>query len=209
MYLLVALLSEGGACGTEVARFSAAKAKFLFDAAFAFFRSELGDFNCVHNHSVGVVGFGGGVGEGMVGLVGRSRVSLGDVIGAFPLSLERDSLLVPFIDSQGDGVHGHDAAHERGWDSCGEVSNQDVGVGDVGEGDVIFERGDILRQGRGVGIVLLFLHSLGGKPRDGVSGDIVVFERGVELCDEVSESSKGKHCSRDGALAEGRCPGKG
>ena len=35
-----------------------------------------------------------------------------------------------------------------------------------------------------------------------------MFERGVELRDEVSESSQGKCCSRDGALAEGRCPGK-
>ena len=36
-----------------------------------------------------------------------------------------------------------------------------------------------------------------------------MFERGVELHDEVSEGSEGKHCSRDSALAEGRCPGKG
>ena len=35
-----------------------------------------------------------------------------------------------------------------------------------------------------------------------------MFKRGVELCDEVSESSKGKCDSRDGTLAEGRCPGK-
>ena len=35
-----------------------------------------------------------------------------------------------------------------------------------------------------------------------------MFKRGVELCDEVSESSEGKGCSRDGALAKGRCPGK-
>ena len=37
----------------------------------------------------------------------------------------------------------------------------------------------------------------------------MVFKCGVELCDEVSEGSEGKRCSRDGALAEGRCPGKG
>ena len=36
-----------------------------------------------------------------------------------------------------------------------------------------------------------------------------MFECGVELRDEVSEGSEGKHCSRDSALAEGRCPGKG
>ena len=37
----------------------------------------------------------------------------------------------------------------------------------------------------------------------------MVLKRGVELCDEVSEGSEGKQCSRDGALAKGRCPGKG
>ena len=35
-----------------------------------------------------------------------------------------------------------------------------------------------------------------------------MLKRSVELCDKVSESSEGKHCSRDGALAKGRCPGK-
>ena len=36
----------------------------------------------------------------------------------------------------------------------------------------------------------------------------MVLERGVEFRNEVSESSEGKCCSRDGALAKGRCPGK-
>ena len=36
----------------------------------------------------------------------------------------------------------------------------------------------------------------------------MVFKRGVELRDEVGESSKGKRGSRDSALAEGCCPGK-
>ena len=36
-----------------------------------------------------------------------------------------------------------------------------------------------------------------------------MFECGVELRDKVSESSEGEQCSRDSALAEGRCPGKG
>ena len=74
---------------------------------------------------------------------------------------------------------------------------------------MVFECGNVFRQRGGVRVVFLaLLHSLGGKPRDGVPGDIVMFERGVELRDEVSESSKGKRCSRDGALAEGRCPGE-
>ena len=36
-----------------------------------------------------------------------------------------------------------------------------------------------------------------------------MLERGVEFHDKVSESSEGKRCSRDGALAKGCCPGKG
>ena len=74
---------------------------------------------------------------------------------------------------------------------------------------MVLESGNVFRQRGGVGVILLLLHSLGGKPGNGVSGDIVMLECGVELCDEVSESSEGERCSRDGALAEGRCPGKG
>ena len=210
MYLLVALLNEGGACGTEVAGFSAAKAELLFNAVFAFFWGELRDLDRIYNHGVRVVGLGGGVGEGVVGLMRRPRVSFGNVVGSFPLSLESDGLFVPFIDGGGDGVHGHDAAHERGWDSCGKVSDQDVWVGDICEGDVVLKGGNIFRQGGGVGVILLaLLHLLGGKPGDGVPGDIMVLKRGVKLRDEVSKGSERKSCSRDGALAEGRCPGKG
>ena len=211
MYLLVGLLSEGRACGTEVAGFSAAKAEFLFNAAFAFFWGKLGDFDRVHDHGVQVVGLGvGGVREGVVGLMRRLQVSFGDVVSSLPLSLESDGLLVPFIDGGGDGVHGHDTAHEQGWDSCGEVSDQDVGIGDIGEGDVVLKGGNIFRQRGGVRVVFLaLLHSLGRKPGDGVPSDVVVFKCGVELCDEVSESPEGKCCSRDGALVKGHCPGKG
>ena len=140
----------------------------------------------------------------------RPRVSLGDVVGAFPLSLERGSLLVPFVDGGGDSIHGHNSVHEWWWDSRGEVSDQDVRVRDVGEGDVVLEGGNIFCQRGGVRVVLLaLLHSSGGKPGDGVPGDVVVLKHGVELRDKVSKSPKGKRCSRDGALAEGHCPGKG
>ena len=171
MYLLVAFLSEGGACGTEMAGFSAAEAKFLFNAAFAFLWGELGDLDCIHDHSVGVVGLGvSRVREGVVGLMRRPRVSFGNVVGPFPLGLESDGLLIPFVDGRGDGVHRHNTAHERRWDSCGKIADQDVGVGDVCEGDVVLKRGNILRQGGGVRVVLLLLHSLGRKPGDGISG---------------------------------------
>ena len=80
------------------------------------------------------MGFGiQGVGEGVVGLVGGLRVSFGDVISSFPLGLEGDGLFVPFVDGGRNSVHGHDSAHERWWNSCGEVSNQGIRVRDVGE----------------------------------------------------------------------------
>ena len=147
-----------------MAGFSAAKAKFLFNAMFAFFWGELGDFDRIHDHDVGVVGLGaGGVREGVVGLMGRPRVSLGDVVGSLPLGLESDSLLVPFIDGGGDGVHRHDPAHKWRGNSSGEVPDQDVRVRNVGEGDVVLEGGNIFRQRGGVGVVFLaLLHSLGG-----------------------------------------------
>ena len=140
------------------------EAEFPFDAVSAFFQGELRDFDGVDNHGVGVMDFGiRGVGEGVVGLVGGLRVSFGDVIGSFPLGLEGDSLLVPFVDGGGNSVHGHDSAHERRWNPCGKVSDQDVCVGDVGKSYVVFEGGNIFHQGGGVQVVFLtLLHALGG-----------------------------------------------
>ena len=114
-------------------RLSAVEAKFLLNASFAFFWGKFGDFNSVDDHGIRVVGFGiGGVGEGVVGLVRRLRVSSGNIIGSLPLGLEGNGFLVPVVNGGGNGVHGHNAAHQGRRDSCGEVSNQDVGVGDVG-----------------------------------------------------------------------------
>ena len=104
--------------------FSAAKAKFLFNAAFAFFWGKLGDFDRIHDHGVRVVGLGvGGVREGVVGLMGRPRVLFGDVVGSLSLGLESDSLLVPFVDGGRDGVHRHDPSHERQGNSSREISD--------------------------------------------------------------------------------------
>ena len=104
--------------------FAAAEAEFLFNAMFAFFWGEFGDLDSVNDHGVGVVGFGiGGVGEGVVVLVRGFRVSFGDVVCSLPLGLESDDFLVPFVNGGGNGVHGHDAAHQGWWDSCGEVSD--------------------------------------------------------------------------------------
>ena len=58
LYFLVAFLSKGRAASTKMSGFLAAEAKFLLNAMFAFFRSKLGDFDCVNNHGVWVVGLG-------------------------------------------------------------------------------------------------------------------------------------------------------
>ena len=70
----------------------------------------------------------------MIHLVGGFGVPPGDVISSLPLSLEGDCFLVPVIDGGGYSVHGHDAMHQRWWNSCGEISNQDIGIRDIGEG---------------------------------------------------------------------------
>ena len=147
-----------------MAGFSAVKAKFLLNAAFAFFRGKLGNLDCIHDHGIRVMGLGmGRVREGVVGLMGRPRVSFGNVVGSLPLGLESDSLLVPFVDGGRNGVHRHDSAHEWRWDSCGEVSDQDIGVRDVCESDVVLKGGNVFRQGGGVGVVLFaLLHPLSG-----------------------------------------------
>ena len=99
----------------------------------------------------------------MVGLVRGFRVSFGNVICSFPLGLEGDGLLILLVDGGGNGVHRHDSAHQGRRDSCGEISNQDVGIGDVGGGYVVFEGGNIFHQGGEVGVVLDVLHhALGG-----------------------------------------------
>ena len=104
--------------------FSAVEAEFLFDATFAFFWGELGDFDSVNDHGVGIMNFRGrGVGEGMVRLVGGFGVSFSDVVGSLPLGLESGGLLVPFIDGGGNSIHGHDVVHQCGWNSCRKVSD--------------------------------------------------------------------------------------
>ena len=157
----VPLLGKGHAGGTGVSGFLAAEAEFLLDATSAFFRGELRDFDGVDDHGVGVMGFGiHGIG-GVVGLVGGFRVSFGDIISSFPLDLEGNGLLIPVVDGGGNGIHRHDAAYQGGWNSCREVSDQDIGVRDVGEGYVVLEGRDILCQRGGIRVVFrILLHML-------------------------------------------------
>ena len=107
-----------------MSRFSAAEAEFFLDTTSAFFWGEFGDFDSVDDHGIGVMSFRGrGVGEGVVCLVGGFGVSSGDVVSLLPLGLESSGLLLPFIYGGGNGVHGHDASHQRRWNSCREISN--------------------------------------------------------------------------------------
>ena len=116
-----------------MAQFSAAEAELLLNATFAFFWGELGDSDSIDDHGIRVMGFGvRRVGEGMVGLVEGFCVSFCDVVCTFPLGLEGNGFFIPFVDGGRDGVHRHDVAHQGRWDSSREVSNHDVGVGDVG-----------------------------------------------------------------------------
>ena len=99
----------------------------------------------------------------MVGLVGGFRVPPGNVVSSLSLGLEGDSFLVPIVDGRRYSVHGHDAAHQGGWDSCGEISNQDIGIRDVGKGDVVFEHRNIFHQRGGIQVILrILLHTFGG-----------------------------------------------
>ena len=66
-------------------------------------------------------------------------VPSGDFFRPFPLSLEMNGLGVPFLNGGWYVVHGHNAAHEGGGYSCGEVPNKDIGVFDIGLGDVVLE----------------------------------------------------------------------
>ena len=87
-----------------MSRFSAAEAEPLFNAFLAFFGSEFADFDDINIHGIGISSLYGG-GKGLVGLMSGFGVALQDFVGALPLSLQGDGLLVPVVDGGGDGVH--------------------------------------------------------------------------------------------------------
>ena len=184
-----------------MSRLSAAEAESFLHALLAFFGHEFSYFDDIYVHGVGVTSFGRG-GERVVGLVGGFRALLADFFSALPLGLERDGLLVPVVDGGGDSVHGHDSAHEGGRDSSREISDKDILISDICECRVVFEVQNILNEGWGVSIVLPFGHAFGGKPGDGGSGDIVVFERRFEFSNKVGKCAHGYGGSSDGVLPE-------
>ena len=159
-----------------MSRLSAMEAESFLHTLLAFFSHKVSYFDDVYVHGIRVLGFGG-IGEGLVRLMSRFGVLLGDFIGAFPLGLEGDGLFIPVVDGSRDGVHGYNATHEGGRDASREISDEDVLVGDAWEGGV----GDILNEGRGIGVVFPLGHAFGGEPGDSIAGGVVVFERSLCL----------------------------
>jgi len=202
---------ESGVDVTEVSRFSAAEAESFFLASFAFFGGEFGDFYGVYVHSVGVMRFRGGWGERLVG-VGRFDVSPSDFVGAVPLGLEMDGLLIPVADGGRDGVHRHDASHEGGGNPGRVISDKNIFVVDGGHGYVVLKEGGVFCEGWGVFISSSILsgfldHSLGGEPGDGVGFNIMVFECCFKICNEDGEGSHCNSGSYEGVVPEHGCPG--
>ena len=99
--------------------------------------------------------------------------------------------------------------HMRGGNAGGEVSDEDVLVGDTCEGRVVFEVRNILNEGRGVGVVFPLSHAFSGEPGNGVAGGVMVFECSFELHDEVGEGPHSYGDSGDGVLPKGGCPSEG
>ena len=118
-------------------------------------------------------------------MLNRALVPSGDFFCSFPLSLEVDGFGIPFLNGGRYVVHGHDSSHEGRRYSCGEVSDKDIGIFDVGSGNVILEFRDVLVQGGRVGSIFLEDHSLGRKPGNSSSGNVPLFEVLIELGNEV------------------------
>ena len=140
-------------------------------------------------HGIRVFGPGGCGSEGLVRMLSRALVPSGDFLCSFPLSLEVDGFGIPLLNGGRYVVHGHDLSHEGGRYSCGEVSDENTGIFDVGSGNVVLEFGDVLVQRGRISSIFLEDHSLGCKPGDGSPGNVPLFEVLVELGNEVHVGS--------------------
>ena len=77
-------------------------------------------------------------------MLGRALVPSGDFFCSFPLGLEMDGFGIPFLNGGRYVVHGHGLSHEGGRYHCGEVSDKDIGIFDVGLGNMVLEFRDVL-----------------------------------------------------------------
>ena len=202
-------VGKGGASGRYMSTFSAAKAESLLGALLSFLGGEfLGEFDCVNVHGVGVFSGSRGRRGKRLESLSRPSTSLSDLLSTIPLVLEVSRLSVPFIDFVGNSVKGHDLLHERGGDSCGEETDQDIMVRDAGTGGVALECRDVTLERRGV-LPILSVHMMGGQPGDGIPSCVLVFEHCLEFLEKVVPGSKGDGGAIDGIFLEGISPGQG
>jgi len=143
--------------------------------------------------------------------VGWSDVSPGNFVGAIPLGLEVNSLFVPVADGSGNGVHGHDMAHEGGGNPSGVVSDENIFIVNGRHSYVVLEEGSVFCEGWGEfvssSILSGFLnHSFGRKPGNGIRFHIVVFECGFKIGNEDCEGSHGDGGAYEGVVSEPCCP---
>ena len=103
------------------------------------------------------------------------------------LSLKFLGAFVPIVDLIGDRFHGVDSLHKGGGDARGEVSDEDVVVGNLREGYVVLEFGNIGGEGRFKDSITLDLHLLGEEPSYCIPYGVVMFEALVEGFNEVIE----------------------
>ena len=134
------------------------EAKFLLETFLSLFWGELLDFYCINVHGIRVFSCLRR-GEGLESL-GRPPALLGDLLHTVPLVLEMDCFGVPVVNLFWYSVERHDAFHERGRDSSGEETDQDIVVHDAGVGGVALEGGDVTFQ-QGGELPVLFGYSLG------------------------------------------------
>jgi len=143
--------------------------------------------------------------------VGWFDVSPSDFVGAIPLGLEMNGLFIPVANGGGDGVHGHDTAHEGRGNPSGVVSNENVFVVNGRHSYIVLEEGGVFGEGRGEfvssSVLSWFLyHSFGGEPGDGIEFYVMVFKHSFKVGDENCEGSHSNGRAYEGVVSECGCP---
>ena len=87
--------------------------------------------------------------------------------------------------------------------------SEDIVVGDLREGYIVLEFGNIGGEGRFEDSIMLDLHPLGGEPSYCVPYGVLMFEALVKGFDKVIKRSHGDGPSGQGFGSKGGGPGKG
>ena len=72
-------------------------------------------------------------------------------VSLFSLHGEEHGFGIPSFDVFGWSIHAIDVASKVGVDSCREIPNEGVVVGDAAEGYIVFELRDVFTEGQGFG----------------------------------------------------------